>query len=648
MTEKSFPSPYDQAPAVGAEGWKDLYAYNLVFQENRREVEEGKFWFCDSQHWPTVTKPFETIGFEFAVSCLGQYNTRHLLIPPANGIEFRIHNGYVFMSPVGVPEAEIAPRVPEFMARAGHYFQNWETLLEQWQGKIRGTIDELGALSFEALPDQVDINDVTSGKGTGPNNDLLARYDELIALTYRAWQYHFEFLNLGYVAYLDFFSFCKEVFPGIPDQAVAKMVQGVDMELFRPDDELKKLAKLAIELGLTGLFGDTENPEATLAGLAAASAGSEWIVAWNEAKDPWFNFTVGNGFYAHDKYWMDHLELPLGYIRDYIGRLQSGQTIDRPVAELVAERDRITEEYSELLSPEQLAAFEGKLGLARQVYPYVENHNFYIEHWTMGVFWRKARELSAMLQQQGFWADADGMFFLRRDEVREALFDYVTGWAVGAPAIGPDYWPGEVERRRAIVDALQQQRPQPALNTPPAVITEPFTLMLWGITSDQIKNWLGDSDAPEGEFRGMAASSGVAEGPARVISSSDQLSEVREGDILVAPVTAPSWGPIFGKIRATVTDIGGMMSHAAIVCREYGMPAVTGTGTASAQITTGQWLRVDGNNGTVTIVPDHVVEGHGAAGHGVEGHRHDLTLAGDAAIQLEDALDGPVLEGSHA
>ena len=77
---------------------------------------------------------------------------------------------------------------------------------------------------------------------------------------------------------------------------------------------------------------------------------------------------------------------------------------------------------------------------------------------------------------------------------------------------------------------------------------------------------------------------------------------MQEGEILVAPVTAPSWGPIFGKIRATVTDIGGMMSHAAIVCREYGMPAVTGTGTASVDIVTGQMLRVDGTSGTVTIL----------------------------------------------
>ena len=67
-------------------------------------------------------------------------------------------------------------------------------------------------------------------------------------------------------------------------------------------------------------------------------------------------------------------------------------------------------------------------------------------------------------------------------------------------------------------------------------------------------------------------------------------------------MTNPSWGPVFGKISATVTDIGGMMSHAAIVCREYGLPAVTGTGKASTTIKTGMKLRVDGNQGTVEIL----------------------------------------------
>ena len=81
-------------------------------------------------------------------------------------------------------------------------------------------------------------------------------------------------------------------------------------------------------------------------------------------------------------------------------------------------------------------------------------------------------------------------------------------------------------------------------------------------------------------------------------------AQVLDGEILVAPLTAPSWAPIFGKIGATVTDTGGMMSHAAIVCREYGLPAVTGTGFATSLITTGQRIRVDGSNGTVTILED--------------------------------------------
>lgn len=600
----SFPSPYELAAAPGAEKWKDLYAYNLVFQDNLREAEEAKFWFCDSQHWPTVTKPFETIGFEFAVKCLGAVSARHLVIPTANGIEYRIHNGYLYMSPVSVPPEEIEARVPLFLERAGHYFQNWEPLLENWRTKVRGVIDQLEALEFTALPSTVPIEDIRAGKGLGPNNDLLANYDSLIMLAYEAWQYHFEFLNLGYAAYLDLFMFCKQVFPKISDQAIATMVQGVDMELFRPDDELKALAKLAVKNQLESRFTKTNDAAATLDSIRASDGGAEWITAWEKAQDPWFNFTTGNGFYAHDKYWRDDLSIPLTFIKGYLDQLALGHDIDRHVAELVAERDRVTSEYAELLAPEQVADFEAKLGLARTVYPYVENHNFHIEHWTMGIFWRKARQLSKMLHEQGFWPEENDLFYLRRDEVREALFDYVTGWSVNAPAIGPTYWPAEVDRRRAIIDALETQRPQPALNSPPETITEPFTLMLWGITDDQVQNWLGAGDTPEGTLRGMAASPGIAEGRARVISKADQLGEIQDGEILVAPVTAPSWGPIFGKIRATVTDIGGMMSHAAIVCREYGMPAVTGTGTASIEIKTGQLIRVDGNVGTVTIIED--------------------------------------------
>jgi pyruvate,water dikinase len=597
-----FPSPFEMNTPPGAEGWQELYAYSTVFSEDRRDLENSMFWFMDGVHTPEVIEPWDATIVEFALISLSQYNTRHYVIPPARGVDIRLLNGYMYLSPVGVADgAEIESRVPEFMERAGHYFANWQSLYEAWMPKVRALIDDLEAVHFEPLPDREDLSVVTEGLGIGSGYTLMSSYNRLLDLTLKLWNYHFEFLNLGYAAYLDFFGFCKQLWPSIPDQSIAKMVAGVHVDLFQPDDELKKLAVLAVELGI----GDrlSGGPAAqVLAGLAGDPVGEQWLAAWEAAKQPWFNFSAGSGFYHSDKVWMENLDIPLGFVRDYVVKAARGESLARPIDAVSAERDRIVAAYSELIdTDDDRATFEGKLGLARTVFPYVENHNFYVEHWGHSIIWRKMRELGGILVKEGFFANADDIFLLNRNEVPTALFDAYHGWAVGIPARGPKHWPAEIERRRGIMNALRSWSPPPALGVPPEVITEPFTVMLWGITSDSVKQWLGGTDA-DGGLTGFAASPGVVEGPARVIFSADGISELQEGEILVAPLTAPSWAPVFGKIAATVTDVGGIMSHAAIVCREYGLPAVTGTAFGTKTIKTGQRLRVDGNTGQVTVL----------------------------------------------
>jgi pyruvate,water dikinase len=384
------------------------------------------------------------------------------------------------------------------------------------------------------------------------------------------------------------------------------MVQGIDVVLFRPDEELRKLARLAVELEVAGALAASADGDvdATLAAVADAPRGGEWIAAWEAAKDPWFNFSSGNGMYSTDRVWLDHLEIPLGFIRDYVGRLEAGEEIERPTEQIRAERDRITAEYRELLPDDEArAVFDDKLGLSRLVFPYVEDHNFYIEHWSLSVFWRKIRRLGQVLADAGFWNEADDIFYVRRDELQQVIFDYGNGWGVGVEPMGPYYWPAEIARRKKIIAALELKAPVPAMNEPPAVVTEPFTIMLYGITSEAVSGWL-NAGADTGHLGGMAASPGVVEGVARVVGGAEDLDQVQQGEVLVTRITAPSWGPVFGRIAATVTDIGGMMSHAAIVCREYGLPAVTGVGSATTAIRTGQRVRVDGNSGTVTILDD--------------------------------------------
>jgi pyruvate,water dikinase len=380
------------------------------------------------------------------------------------------------------------------------------------------------------------------------------------------------------------------------------MVQGIDVDLFRPDDELKKLAQLAVELEVDSPLAAGGAPDTVLSQIGQLPRGGDWLAAWETAKHPWFNFTSGTGFYASDRVWLDQLEIPLGYLRDYVARVRAGETIERPIEATAAERERITAEYRAALPDDQArAAFDEKLVLARLVFPYVENHNFYIEHWAMSAFWRKIRQLGRVLADAGFWDEAEDIFYLRRDEIGPVLFDYGNGWATGAGAIGPWHWPSEIERRKRIVAALASRPPRPAMNEPPEVVTEPFTIMLYGITTESVNKWLSGSEATD-TLTGIAASSGRAAGVARVVHDTAELDEVREGEILVARITTPGWGPVFARIGATVTDIGGMMSHAAIVCREYGLPAVTGTGSATAVIRTGDRVLVDGSAGTVTLL----------------------------------------------
>ncbi|MFK7860103.1 MAG: PEP-utilizing enzyme [Granulosicoccus sp.] len=596
-----FPTPSSVPAVPGAEDWKEMYPYYALFQPETQEADEAKFWFCNSQHWPVPLRPFDMMQLEYSGKTLGQYNTRQWLVPPANGLEVRIINGYVYMAMVPVPPEEIEARIPQFMERAGHYFANWPSLVEAWEAKVRGLIAEMEALSFDPLGDAVPLDWVTSGKGMDQTTDFAENFDKLMSCFHRVWQYHFEFLNLGYAAYVDFFGFVKTQLPTVPDQAIAKMVQGVDSLLFRPDDELKKLAKLAVELDLVAALNIGEADEA-LSAVAIAPNGPEWITTWEAAQDPWFNLSVGSGLLSTDKRWCDDFNIPMTYIRDYVRRLQAGQEIDRPVEKLRAERDRITAEYRDMLGPEEQAAFDEKLGLSRLVFPYVEDHNFFIEHWSMGVFWKQTRKVAAVLRDAGFFPDIDDLYMLDRNEVREILFDLYNSWASGTEPVGKHVIPAKVARRRKMLEILGTERPIPALNNPPERIEEPFTIMLWGINDETIAKWAAASDQADDQLSGMAASPGVVEGIARVLQSPDQLDELQEGEILVASVTAPSWAPVFGKIGAAVTDIGGIMSHAAIVCREYGMPAVTGTGFATAKIKTGMKLRVDGNSGQVSVL----------------------------------------------
>jgi pyruvate,water dikinase len=102
-------------------------------------------------------------------------------------------------------------------------------------------------------------------------------------------------------------------------------------------------------------------------------------------------------------------------------------------------------------------------------------------------------------------------------------------------------------------------------------------------------------------LKGVATSSGKATAPACILRGAEDFDRMKPGDVLVAGTTTPAWTPLFAMAAAVVTDIGGPLSHGSIVAREYGIPAVMGTGIATRRIQNGQTITVDGNTGMVTL-----------------------------------------------
>jgi pyruvate,water dikinase len=326
-----------------------------------------------------------------------------------------------------------------------------------------------------------------------------------------------------------------------------------------------------------------------------------------KSRYPWFHISTGTGWYHHHKSWNDDLNVPFESIRMHINALQAGKEVGRPTEKLQKESEELVNEYRALITDENdLEAFNQGLAVAKRVFPYVEDHMFYVEHWFHSIFWNKMREVADILVEADFIKDREDIWLMKRGEIKDALWDYVTSWATGSRGRGPSYWPKELAWRQGIMDKFQEWSPPPALGTPPEVVTEPFSIVLWGVTTKVLQNWLKASedstDEPSNELLGSPGSSGVVQGKARVIKNVEDLAQLEEGEILVATTTSPSWAPAFTKIAGCITDVGGAMCHAAIVCREYGLPTVVGTGSGTRTIKNGDTIKLDGDQGIVTII----------------------------------------------
>jgi rifampicin phosphotransferase len=197
---------------------------------------------------------------------------------------------------------------------------------------------------------------------------------------------------------------------------------------------------------------------------------------------------------------------------------------------------------------------------------------------------RMLQVLGERLVRTGTLQEAGDIYWLERDEVEKAVAALERGAAV-------ETFSEHIQQRKTFLQRARQETPPPML---------PPRKKYLGINTTV---WLAEAEGNQAKdtLKGVPASPGRVTARACVLRGVQDFDRMRPGDVLVAGTTTPAWTPLFAMASAVVTDIGGPLSHGSIVAREYGIPAVMGTGIATRRIKNGQTITVDGKTGLVTI-----------------------------------------------
>lgn len=297
--------------------------------------------------------------------------------------------------------------------------------------------------------------------------------------------------------------------------------------------------------------------------------------------------------YGHQTYSIDFAEPVLAdtpasvmaSLQSLVLAPESHQTAQPDV--LARQRENLIEETRRAFDPIRRWLFNKVLGQALRYGPTREESLYYV-----GYAWPKLRQCALALGQRLVddrnLAEAEDIYFLTAAELR-AVVENPSGPSVRLDLIN------QTQYRRKLREARKQLHP-------PAAVPESFSFKM-GIIDLSSRESQVRGKGSGSELVGFAVSPGQVTAPACVILSPADFPKMRAGCILVCGTTTPAWTPLFSQAVGLVTDIGGILAHGSIVAREFGLPAVMGTGNATQCIQDGQVITVDGTNGKISLQP---------------------------------------------
>ncbi len=526
-------------------------------------------WTIDAVHFPRpVTRYFAESHPEPFKRGFQEFTRFYGMV--IGGLEYRYVNGFAYSTMNPAPEAEIPAR----FQRAQEVWEQklWREQLREWDDTFKPasirTHRELQAIDPDALSDE-----------------------ELVAYLTRCRDHHadmiFQHMRFTAAPSVPTGDFLAQVgdWTGLPASELLGLLRGAAPVSAGASDELARLrAAIGQDEAARELLASAGDPGEILRKLttlegetgAAASGYLELV-----------GYRLLDGFDIAGRYALELPDALLRAIRLAVeGDGPEASGLDAQIADV---RDRVPEQHR--------AQFDELLGEARLTYKIRDERGVFSDIWAAGIMRRAALGAGRRLAERGRIRDAEHFI--------DAGFDEMCALVSGADAPSAD----ELAERHELRTSLSAKDAPPVLGDPPSPPPDPSGLppaagrvmRAMGIVIDEM---FGSSTEQHEEhlLRGLAASPGVCEGIARRVAGPTEFDRIVQGDVLVTESTSEAFNILLPLLGGIVTDAGGLLSHAAIVAREYGIPGVVGTREGTTLIPDGVRVRIDGGAGEVTVL----------------------------------------------
>jgi pyruvate,water dikinase len=535
--------------------------------------EVSLFWHHERMHFPGQQFPIDALVLRLVQSGFNA-NAQQVGLP----IRFNLRRYNTFAYQAISP----APLSPEERETLGPRLQETlqgliKTMAPRWEAalaEIKTHLAALAALDYAMPPAQ-----------------LAANLDDVGARASRLFEIHFQtvvpmLLAMGLFDELHQDLFGKDAF------ASFRLLQGLPKKSVEGDHALWRLSRQALAMPAVRRVLEEQPASEVVAALAQTSEGRVFLADLRAYLDEYGQRGPDFLNLARPS-WVEDPTTPIKMLQDMVGQPERDLLAEH--AALAAEREEAIAEARQRLAgypAPVVGQFEGMLAAAQLASQIQEDHNYWIDQRGLYQVRRAIVATGQHLADAGVLSALTDVYYLTWDEMRDV-----------AAALPSGDRRALVRERRAEMDRFATVAPPPAIGTPeppdPHANESPL-----GRTMGKFFGGPPKPPAEPGLLLGNAGSKGIAQGRARVVRSLAEAGSLERGEVLVCETTSPPWTSLFATAAAVVTDTGGILSHCAIVAREYQIPAVVGVGMATAVLRTGQLIEVDGTAGTVRVLGD--------------------------------------------